>query len=117
VPGLMLRILKSGKKSFSYRYNLHGKKYRYPVGLFDDVTLAEAREKVRWVKSELRAGRDPQNKQADPKSFAELSDVFKDKYLRTLRDSTATEYRRIIDRELVPAFGGYQIEDISKHAV
>lgn len=115
--GLILRVLISGRKSFSYRYKLYGKSYRYNIGPFPDVSLSDARKKVKWIKAELREGRDPQRRQKKTKLFEQLADIFKDKYLRTLRDTTATEYRRIIDRELLPVFSGYQLTDITKDKI
>lgn len=109
--GLGLRITPKGKKTFFYRYRFAGKTKRFTIGEFPAVSLADARKEVGNLKSDISKGIDPQlekqkAKEAPKKetSFSDLCDRFKRHHLSTLRDSTKTEYERIIDAELLPAF-------------
>lgn len=121
--GLGLRVTKAGTKTFFYRYRYFGKTRRYTLGQFPGLSLADARKKVNKLKVKVNEGIDPQAKKRekkqweDPQLFSELAEVFKKKYLPTLRESTRKEYERIIDKELIPALGKVPISEISKNQV
>lgn len=123
VKGLLLRVTKAGSKYFYYSYWHGGKSKRYKIGSYPNISLSDARDKAREVAAQVNAGVDPQavkrkrKQQADPQTFKGVAEEFKDKYLPTLRQSTRTEYKRIIDKELVPAFGKYPIKEISRHQI
>ena len=42
-PGLMVRVLPSGRKEFAIRYRIHGRRRRLKLGVYPSVTLQEAR--------------------------------------------------------------------------
>lgn len=118
--GLGLRVTKTGTKTFFYRYRFQGKLRRYTIGRFPDVSLAEARKRVGELRTLVNRGIDPhaekQEKKRAPQSetFAELAEEFKTKYLPTLKEKTQSEYKRIIDKELIPVLGSLAIENIEK---
>lgn len=121
--GLALRVTPTGNKSFYYRYQFAGKKRRFTLGKFPAISLAEARERTRKLKTKVNDGVDPQAEKKnrrtapDPTSFKEVSNEFIDIHLPTLRDKTAYEYERIIEKELTPEFGDQQMKDISRHQI
>lgn len=121
--GLTLRLSRAGTKNFCYRYQFNGKFRRYTIGTFPAKSLSYARGKVQTLKGKVNDGIDPQAEKEkrkhkpDPQTFKELAEEFKSKYLPTLRESTQTEYRRIIDRELIPAFGDTAIGNITKNQI
>jgi hypothetical protein len=59
VDGLYLRISDTGARSWIVRLTVDGKRREMGLGGFPDVTLAEAREKARGARSDLRMGIDP----------------------------------------------------------
>lgn len=123
VRGMLLRMTKAGSKSFYYRYWYNEKSKRYKIGNYPDWKLSEAREKARKLAAKVNDGIDPQaekrhrEKHKDPITFKELADEFKKKYLPTLKQTTRTEYSRIIDKELIPKLGRYSIKGISRNQI
>lgn len=115
--GLNLRVTKTGTKTFSYRYRMHGKYQRYTIGRYPSTTLSEARDEVIRLKNEINKGRDPkeeQKKRKNPTTFKELVDDYKQKYLPQKKASTQKEYERILDNELVEEFGTMGIDSVNR---
>ena len=123
VSGLALRVTPAGTKSFFYRYYFRSKNRRFTIGQFPAVSLADARERARKIKAKVSDGIDPQAEKKkrrsipDPNSFKEVSEEFIDIHLPTLREKTAYEYKRIIEKELEPEFGDQQMKEISRHQI
>ena len=123
VSGLAIRITKTGSKSFVYRYRHKDKVKRYTIGTFPKLSLAQARKEVKRLAYEVSQGIDPlaerrkEKNKPSPINFSKLAHEFKQKHLPTLRESTRSEYERIIDVELKPSIGNFAIKDISKHDI
>jgi hypothetical protein len=61
VPGLVLRVTRTGAKTFSVWYRSNGRRRRFTIpGRFPAVELAEARDRVRHILARVRSGDDPQ---------------------------------------------------------
>lgn len=122
-PGLALRVTKTGKKSFVYRYRYKSKVKRYTIGSYPKIGLAKARKEVKKLAFQVSQNIDPlKEKQKEKRkpallTFAKLTDEFKEKYLPTLRESTRSEYKRIIDNELVPKLGSFELPEITKYEI
>ena len=57
--GLYLEVTPSGGKCWRYKYRYAGKERRLSLGLYPDVSLAEARERHSAARKALSAGHDP----------------------------------------------------------
>lgn len=105
--GLILRLSKAGTKTFAYRYRFAGKNRRFTIGKFPEISLSDARARVRELKVQVNNGVDPQaekkKRRYKPKelTFKELADIFSKQHLPTLAKSTRDEYQRHIDVELL----------------
>jgi len=123
VKGFFVRLTKAGSKYFYYTYWHNGKAIKYKIGSYPDIGVSKARDIARDLSFQADKGLDPQaekkkRKQApDPKTFKEITEEFKEKYLPTLKKKTREEYSRIIDVELVPKLGKYPIKDISRKQI
>lgn len=122
--GLGIRVSHSGKKTFFYRYRFAGKARRYTIGNFPGLSLAEARKEAQKLKLFILQGIDPQQekiharqRRIDNPDFRWLADSYAQIHLPGLAPSTRKEYQRIIDRELLPAFGELQLERIERFHV
>ena len=98
--GLAIRITKTGHKSFVYRYRFKDKVKRFTIGSYPKVKLAEARRKVTQLEGMLADGLDPleekkrkKNKPA-PVTVHELTNIYIEKHLPELKDSTQKDYKR-----------------------
>ena len=123
--GLILRLSKAGTKTFTYRYRSNGKNRQYKIGKFPDVSLSEARKTVQQLRIDVDQGKDPQaekrNKRYKPKemNFRELAKLFVKQHLSMRKESTRTEYERIINTELLGAhkWGSLPVSEITSQHV
>jgi len=70
--GMYLLIHPNGSKYWRLKYRLHGKEKTYALGVYPDVSLAEARELREQAKKEIKAGNDPVMKRREQKHHALL---------------------------------------------
>lgn len=123
VSGLALRVTPTGHKSFVFRYRFNKSVKRFTIGSYPAIKLAKARSVAKELTYQVSSGIDPlveKQKAKEPKqiiTFSDLSERYKKRHLPTLRDSTQTEYKRIIKNELVPKLGRYPVEDITRKQI
>jgi len=112
--GLVLRLSKAGRKSFVYRYRYGKNVKRFTIGTFPKMKLAKARRKIGELEDKLAAGIDPlaekkrQKNKPAPVKVSGLADLFIEKHLPKLKQTTQDDYERrlkIIKGELgsIPA--------------
>jgi len=58
VPGLGVRIMASGKKTFLAQYTVAGRKRRVPIGRWGSITLEQARLAARGIFGDVAKGQD-----------------------------------------------------------
>jgi len=123
VSGLIVRITPTGHKSFSYRYRFNNKVKRFTIGSYPKISLADARAEVGNLERKIKDGIDPLAEQKarrnkpEPKNFEYLVEQFKDQHLPRLRPSTQRTYGHRIDSEILPAFKGRLIKNISRRDI
>ena len=113
-PGFGLRVSSSGTKAWFYVYRRGGALKRWTIGRFPILSLADAREKARKAKAD---GGDPAKTKAEEKraeTFRQLSEQFLEAEGGKLKEKTLVEWKRIVDNELVPYFGGMKPHDITR---
>lgn len=113
-PGFGLRVSSSGKKTFYYMYRRGGALKRWTIGRYPMLSLADAREKARKTQAN---GGDPAKTKAEAKraeTFRQLSDQFLEGHEKKLKEKTLVEWKRIIDKELVPYFGEMKPHEIKR---
>src|SRR5690554_1415095 len=82
VSGLILRVTKTGHKSFALRYRFEKSK-QMTIGKHGDWSLSEARKEARKLKRDIASGIDPLIQKQEKKravkvtSFTELAEQFK----------------------------------------
>jgi hypothetical protein len=54
--GLYIEVRPSGKKYWRYRFNIKSKQGIFTIGLYPEVSLAEARESRTWASAQARKG-------------------------------------------------------------
>ena len=119
--GLILRVGKSGKKSWQVRFRADGKQHRQSIGDFPHVSLKEAREKVRSIQAAVIDGENPayENRRAlEAKSKARqtlqisnLLELYDQLHLSQLK--TGYQARTFL-REFARDFGKANITDFTK---
>lgn len=62
LPGLLLRVQPSGRKTFYFDYRLNGRRNRYKLGVFGNVSCEGVRTLALTVAGEVARGEDPQER-------------------------------------------------------
>ena len=119
--GLILRVGKSGKKSWQVRYRADGKQHRQSIGNFPHVSLKEAREQVRRIQAAVIDGENPafdKRRTMEAKSrirqtlqISNLLQLYDQLHLSQLR--TGYQARTFL-REFAKEFGHANIKDFTK---
>lgn len=130
VKGFGLIVQPSGTKTYivEYRPGAGGrgaKKRRVTIGRHGSPwTPTRARDRAEEILHAVEAGADPAAERADERkgpdpdqTFEAVARRFLDKHGRTLRASTLNDYRRIMERRLIPAWGQRHVADITRKDV
>jgi integrase len=133
IRGMYLAIQPSGAKSYVLRYRHGGKPRKLTIG-GAEMGLGEARKLAASARASIAAGKDPQGDKAASRvtakeatrekaaaardSVAAVVGQFIDKYVkRTRKPTTASEYVRLLNKEIVGAWGERRLSGISKSDV
>lgn len=130
--GLQLRVAETGAKSWHWRFYWHGKRARLVLGLWPDISLAEAHEKAEAARALLRRGIDPRGAgittaarirpepaatMGPPRySVDHLAREFMSRHVQ--RQRRRPEYvQRILDAEVLPRWGSRDARTIKPREV
>ncbi len=116
--GLAVRVTPRGIKTWTLAYRLGGRLRRLTIGTFPEIDLATAREKATKARGKVFDAIDPAAEQADVKAdarstVAKLVALYQADPVVTAKKSW-TEERRVLDRDVVPAWGERALKDISR---
>jgi hypothetical protein len=118
-PGLTLRLSEHGRKTWCYLYRAQGSRRlrRLTLGTYPAVTLADARRLALENRHDVQVnGENPADAKAawkEIKSFGELAAWYLKEYA-TKRKRSWKEDRRILDKELLPAWRDRKASDVSR---
>ncbi len=122
-PGMALRVSYGGGKSFVYFYRVGGRLRRMTLGPFPAMSLAAARDAWRAAREEAQVGRDPAKSRKRGAPAMDFESVARDWLKRDRprkhprKDRSTRELERVLERELIPAWGHRSIADIAKRDV
>ncbi len=120
--GLFLLLNPNGSRWWRFRYQLAGKEKLLSLGVYPDVSLADARERRDEARRQLAAGIDPSAKRKAEKiagternanSFEVVAREWFEKYRPGWADSHADKVIRRLERDVFPWLGSLPIADIS----
>jgi integrase len=120
VTGFGIRVSHTGTISFFVRYRVFGKNRRYTIGKYPQISLSDARREALDIKRKAMDDIDPARNNQDNcySDLESLIEVFWEEYAtKKLAESTRNQYRVIIDRYLLPAFGSMNPGAITKNHV
>src|SRR2546427_4501273 len=116
--GFGVRVSYGGKRVFVVRYRVHNRLRRHTLGPYPDLSLADARRDARGILGDVARGEDPaEDKQArrDAESFRGLAKAYTE--FAEKRHRSWAEEKRIIEKDLLPAFGVRRLVDIRRRDV
>ena len=120
--GLYLMVTRSGAKTYYLRYRSaeNGNKTTHvKLGRARDITLAEAKEKVKKLRGEIATGSDPQSETKQKRQEMTYGTFMLEHYFPyiTPRRRNAARYRRLYETEIKQEFADVKINAISKRQV
>ena len=133
--GLMLRVSESGRKSWTIRYrNDDGDQRRLNLGLYPDVSLADARRRCAQARLQATDGVDPagekrrkkvERRSQTIKTFQDLSVAYFEATERgewkprgkRKRPSTIAGEKWLWTKHIEPALGALRLEDVTPAAI
>ena len=119
--GMYLEVMPNGSKYWRLKYRFMGKEKRLALGVYPDITLAEARERRGEARKLLAHDTDPgavkqsqkrQAKQSAANSFEAIAREFHKLKTPIWTAHHATDWINILEREVFPKFGSRPIIEI-----
>lgn len=123
VNGFILRITKTGYKSFAYRYWYDGQSRQITIGRADQISLADARKKAREFREVVREGKDPQRqrqqeRESKPLTLGEYIEQFKSDYVkRKLKATTRKTYKSRLNKITDSSISDLLLKDVNRKDV
>jgi integrase len=119
-PALALRVTAKGVRSWVYFGRVHGKIKRATLGRYPDISLMRARQKAGETADAMRQGVDPaaakrEARNAVRDSFASVADDWLKR--DQSKNRSHAEVRRVIDRDVKPAWDGRLITSITRRDI
>jgi integrase len=118
IPGLGLRVLPSGRKGYVVQYRAGRRSRRISLGASTVLTCEQARTRAITIIAAAKNGEDPAaERDAGRKAITvkELSERFDREHISLrVKPSTAKEYRRNLERFILPALGRLTVTDITR---
>ena len=129
--GLYLQVLPAGGRYWRVKYRHAGKEKTLSLGVYPDVTLAEARDKRDAARKLISAKIDPiqqrreaeaatfaadaaANAAAAPVRFKEIAERYFDKMSGPWSATHRRDVQRMLDNELIPSLGNIPMRQIER---
>jgi len=119
LPGFSLRVSEKGVKSWCVSYRFEGKWTRYTFGTFPVIKLAEARQTANDALHDAAHGINPATKkkvEREADTFAYVANEYLERHAKAKKRSWE-EDERIINTDLLPAFGEMRAKNITRRDV
>lgn len=122
LPGFNVMVQPNGREALNYRYRVGGGRgamqRELRIGLFGELTVEEARNIAHDWAADVRRGGDPATERRTALAAERMNELF-DRYMsehadKKKRARSAAEDRRIIDRYLLPTFGGKKVTEVTR---
>ena len=128
VSGLYLVVQPSGARSWAVRYRAGGAPKKYTFGTYPGIDLKNARELAQRALVDVAKGEDPaavkkaarvaDKAPSDRDLMEKVVDTFVTRYaIPNCRPSSAKEYRRVLDKEIVGRWKGKPLASIKRSDV
>lgn len=118
--GFGIRVSPSGGKAWIWVYHFDGRPRRMTLGSYPAMGLADARIKLSEARKLLERGIDPGDREVQRRraeqiaqTVGDLAAAYLDKWARP-RKRSAAEDERILNKDVLPAWGRRKAKDISR---
>jgi len=118
IPGLGLRVLPTGRKSYVVQYRAGRRSRRMTLGSATVLTCAQARNRAMEIIAAACKGEDPAAERKAKRTaitVRELAERFDAEHIAVrLKASTAREYRRNLRKFILPALGHLAVTEVTR---
>lgn len=118
LAGFGVAAFPNGRKVYVVQYRQSGRSRRVNIGEHGRLTPDEARSRAKTILGAVEGGADPIQERRSARAvrtFKEVAQDFMTIYAaRQCKPRTQAEYRRWIDKHLLPAFGPRRFRDITR---
>ena len=118
LPGFGVRIFPSGRKRYVVQYRAGRRPRRINIAPTSALPCEQARHRAMGIIAAVKAGEDPAAKRdADREAITvkELSERFDREHISVrLKSNTAAGYRRLMERNILPAIGKHRVIDVTR---
>lgn len=116
--GFGCRVYPSGRKVYFVQYRLpNGRQRRLRLGAHGVLTPDQARLRAKGALAAVASGRDPAAERDENRraiTFGQVAELYlSDLAKRSGRPSTISEFRRLVDRHIIPALATRNLEAVS----
>ena len=117
LKGFGVRVSPKGKKSFLIQYRKGGRSKRIRIGEFGHITAFNARRDARILLGQIAQGKSPADNAREKRNtptFEKVVECFIKEHVELkLKPNTQSDYKHILRKFLVPAFGKRRVSDIA----
>jgi integrase len=117
--GLYLHVFSTGGKRWIMDYRFEGKRKSYSIGIYPDVTLANARDKRDDARKLLTQGIDPSQAKKEAKivesgvlTFESIANQWMEDREDALSESGHKKNRSQLNNDIFPSFGRLAIDEV-----
>ena len=120
--GLTLAVMPSGAKYWQLRYRFGGKPKTYSIGVYPEVSLADARAKTSAARARLLSGIDPSEHKRQARlalrlsvarTFGDAAQKWVDHNTPRWKPATLEKVRQYLDKDLLPPLGRRPLANIT----
>ena len=118
LAGFGVAAFPSGKKVYVAQYRQNGRSRRSTIGEHGRLPPDQARSEAKKLLGIVETGADPiaeRRKDREVRTFAAVADDFLRLHVATKRKGrTGSEYRRLLDKCILPAIGSKRVTDVKR---
>ncbi|UUZ75572.1 Arm DNA-binding domain-containing protein [Polaromonas sp. P1(28)-13] len=118
--GLYLKVATPGTKTFTYRYTYNTKRHELTLGVYPEMSLAQARQARLESSKILESGRNPihvhQNAKEAKREALNVSELIEEFHLKYLKVhfEKPDDARKTLIRDIGSEIGKYLVPDVTK---
>jgi integrase len=118
LPGFGVRIFPSGRKRYVVQYRAGRRPRRISLGPTTALPCEQARTRAMAIIAAVKAGDDPaarRDADRDAVTVKELAERFDKAHISVrLKPNTAAGYRRLLQRDILPALGRLRVTEVTR---
>ncbi|MBJ6609908.1 MAG: tyrosine-type recombinase/integrase [Candidatus Thiothrix moscowensis] len=131
VPGLRIRVMSSGIRSWVFRFKLAGKNNVITLGRVDALPIADAEAAAKSYRAQITLGQDPAQEQRDTKrkaqetqtreddlnpEFADFAADYMTRYSKK-RKRTWQRDEQYLNKHILPVLGSLRLQSIARRDI